>query len=383
VGGYLCRFIYESQLATIRTLWTEASQATASPDDDIPNGTKTWLEGKALHALQFFTFHPTTPSAIVGLNMEAAFFACNKYRGDFPIISTVGVRSASAVRSWSPELRSFVTKIPMVPESVVKNAPAMLAALREKGMIRDVTFGDVLEELRQRPLTEEQMVECLKWRIGLDTADVAVSHSDELRRQFLQAAVVIVQEPKEGTDVTEEKIVPLSSVKSFISNSNVIPPNLPLPSHTLPFALSKQFKPDVLRQYFGWVDLSIPDWLDFLVAPATLSSLQPDFHVSSSPIFAERVLNVVAKAWGNLPKSQTTRVIDTLQSKSVIPTKLGMKTPKEAYFANANVFPDLPIIEMPKGGPVKGGLEKVGITRFLLVECTLTWLRFSSLPLSE
>lgn len=378
IGGYLGRFIYESQLSNINALWSEASKATGSPDEDLNDGTKKWLEAKAVHALKFFTFYPTTPSAIVGLNMESAFFGCmkNSSANDFPIISTVGVRPARSVRSWSPELRSFVKNIPMVPESVVNGAPMMLTSLVRQNMIRDVTFQDVLEELGSRPLSEAEMIECIKWRVGLDTSQMPATQSDVLRQQFLQAAVVSVKQPKDGVEGAplEERIIPLSSIKTFLPTSSVIPPTLPLPSHTLPFSIGKHFRPEVLNQLFQWTDLSVPDWLDYLVSPEALSMLPQDHRITSDAHFAERVLNVVGKAWGSISKAQIVRITATLQNKTVIPTRSGMRCPKDAYFANANIFADLPILEFPRNTPIRGSMEKVCHPRKVYFILTLTFI---------
>lgn len=356
VGGYLCRFIYESQLATIRTLWDEAMKSQTAPGEQMSATTREWLEGKALHTLKFFTFHPTTPSAVVGINMEAAFFACARDKAAFPIISSAGVKPAGQVRSYSPEYEAFLKNTPMLTESVVKAVPLTVNALRERGLIRDITFRDVLQELSQRPLNETEMEACMKWRIGLDTAGLQGNDEDVIRNQFLQAAILSYMEHKEGGG-TEERIIPLASIKTFTSASNSISPNFPLPPHTLPFSLSKQFKPDSLRRFFGWADLTVVEWLEYLLLPS--NGLPIESNITASPEFAEKVLNVLAKAWGSLSKQQMQRVAEILQDKTVIPTKSGMKVPKEAYFANANVFPDLPIVEMPKGTHIRGGLDKV------------------------
>lgn len=356
VGGYLCRFIYESQLATIRTLWDEAMKSQKTPGEELSATAREWLEGKALHTLKFFTFHPTTPSAVVGLNMEAAFFACARDKGAFPIISSTGVKPASQVRSYSPEYRAFLKNTPMLTESVIKAVPLTVNALRERGLIRDITFGDVLQELSQRPLNETEMEACLKWRIGLDTAGLQGHDEEVVRKQFLQAAILSYLEHKEDGG-TEERIIPLASIKTFISPSNSISPNFPLPPQNLPFSLSKHFTPDSLRRFFGWADLTVVEWLEYLLLPS--NGLPDESNITKSPEFSEKVLNVLAKAWGSLSKQQMQRIAEILQDKTVIPTKSGMKVPKEAYFANANVFPDLPIIELPKGTYIRGGLEKV------------------------
>ncbi|KAG8895151.1 hypothetical protein FRB99_000735, partial [Tulasnella sp. 403] len=318
IGGYLARFIYESQLSSIRALWDASFDPTR---DDLPQATKEWLEAKVLHTLRFFTFYPTTPSALVGINMEQAFFNCAKDPKSFPIISTAGIKPASMVRWFSPEFSSFMKKLPMIPESITKNATPMLAALRKRGIIRDLTFGDVIDELGRTPLSEEEMIECLKWRIGLDTAEVQ-AHNEELRRQFLQAAVLMVK------DGAEDKIIPLSTIRTFLSTSNVIPPNCPLPQHTLPFSVSKHFKADSLKQFFAWTDLTLPEWVEYLLSPT--STFPPDARLTESTVFAERVLGVIAKPWGNLPKHQINKIVELLGNQPVIPTRSGLHKPQEA-----------------------------------------------------
>ncbi|KAG8892545.1 hypothetical protein FRB99_002633, partial [Tulasnella sp. 403] len=257
------------------------------------------------------------------------------------------------VRWFSPEFSSFMKKLPMIPESIAKNATPMLATLRKRGVIRDLTFDDVINELGRTPLSEEEMIECLKWRIGLDTAEVQ-AHNEKLRRQFLQVAVLIMREG--GKD----KTIPLSTIRTFLSTSNPIPPNCPLPQHTLPCSVSEHFKADSLRQFFAWTDLTLPEWVEYLLSPT--STLPPDARLTESTVFAERVLGIIARPWGNLPKRQINKIVELLGNQPVIPTRSGLCKPQEAYFLNANIFPDLPIIEMPKGTPVEGNLEKLLIT---------------------
>jgi hypothetical protein len=52
-------------------------------------------------------------------------------------------------------------------------------------------------------------------------------------------------------------------------------------------------------------------------------------------------------------------VVALLKDKTCIPTTSGSKIPEQAYFANANVFKDLPIVKLPSGTPIKGVIEKL------------------------
>ncbi|KAI0279555.1 hypothetical protein BGY98DRAFT_1096042 [Russula aff. rugulosa BPL654] len=149
VGGFLARSVYELELDDIKKIWDSAVAAKGPgelPDEEI----QTWLRRRALHALKFFTFYPSTPSPVVSDWMQAAFFTC-AITHPFSIISSEGVQS----------------HLPLIPEDIVYGAKTMVAALRSREMIKDITFVDVLNELRSRPLSETEAVACLQWWIGV------------------------------------------------------------------------------------------------------------------------------------------------------------------------------------------------------------------------
>ncbi|KAG9003819.1 hypothetical protein FRB94_008497 [Tulasnella sp. JGI-2019a] len=353
VGGYLARAVYEFQLSSIKTLWEEALKSTTQPGDDIDDTLRLWLEGKCLHALRFFTFYNTTPSAVVGTDTETAFFSCGKPRnqGEFPILSTAGVKFGGQVRAWEPQMRLFLKKVPMLPEGIASGAPAMIDFLREWGMVSPVNFDDVISELADRALTEQEMLECLKWRMSSQPNQPNLASAHE---QFVQAAVFAIPNASGG-----ERVVPLTSITTVLSPGNIIPPTCPLPPHTLPFDLGKHFKPEQLRQFFNWTDLNVVQWTEYLVSKEVLASkLDVEQNMTKSPAFAERVLGILAKAWGSLPDRRKQQIVELLQDMTVIPTKMGMRKPKEAYFANANVFPDLPTVLLP-GTAIKGNMENL------------------------
>jgi hypothetical protein len=285
--------------------------------------------------------------------METAFFQSSSDYS-ISIISTVGVRNSRQVRSFNPTFQGFLKTLPMLPSEIAAEATAIVASLREKGLIIDVSFADVLEELRSRPLSETEMIECLKWRIGLNTDD-ARSHGKELREQFLAAAVFSTPAEDGG-----ERVISLSTVQTYVNpRSSVIPVDCPLPSHTLPFSVSKHLSADSLGSLFGWKELSVVDWVSYLASPAGQTVLPPDHNLTISPVFAERVLGILARAWPSSSKDQLSQLATLLGGSTCIPTNLGMRKPKEAYLPSVNLFPDLPIVTLPKGTAVKGSLEKV------------------------
>lgn len=268
----------------------------------------------------------------------------------------MGVRSARDVRVYNSAFTGFLKNTPMLPPDVAREGRLMLAALRERGLCMDVTFKDVLDELKSRILDEEEAVALLKWRMGLD-AELTRTHGHELRSVFLGAAVFCIKEEKaDGTGV--ERVVPLDSIRTYIHPKNTpIPLDSPLPNHTLPFSVSKQLGNADFKGLFGWSELGVPDWITNLVNPTTRKEAGVDITLDA--VFAERVLGVIARVWTSMNAVQQQDVCNKLKDVPCIPTRAGIKVPNEAYFANAHVFPDLPIIVMPKGSSLKGPMEKV------------------------
>ena len=318
------------------------------PDPEI----QTWLRGRALHALKFFTFRPSTPSSVVSNSMEAAFFACATTH-PFSIISSEGVRSASQVYVPDPEFSGFLKRLPVISEDIVNGAKIMIAALRARGMIKNVTFVDVLNELRLQPLSETEAVACLKWWIGV-TKQGGNPNLFQGRSQLLDALVVSIIGPP-------EKFMKLSDARTFVNSragGAIIPTDGPLPSTLLPTVITRSFDPDVLASVFPWRQLTIVDWLGHVTDPK-VAAANAEFDITLSASWAERVLSVLARAWPSLAKSAQEDVVKMLSPKACVPTSTGLKVPGDAYFSSVNLFRDLPIVTMPSGAVIKGPLEKV------------------------
>jgi hypothetical protein len=284
--------------------------------------------------------------------METAFFACATTH-PFSIISSEGVRSANQVHVPDPEFSGFLKRLPVISEDIVNGAKGMIAALRARGMIKDVTFVDVLNELRLRALSEMETIACLKWWVGV----AKQGNNPNLlqgRSQLLDALVVSITGPP-------EKIMKLSDAQTFLNprtGGAIIPTDGPLPSTLLPTSITRSFDPDVLASVFPWKQLSIIDWLGHVTDPK-VAAPNAEFDITLSATWAERVLTVLARAWPSLAKTAQGDVMKMLSQKACIPTSTGLKVPDQAYFSSVHLFRDLPIVTMPSGAPVKGTLEKV------------------------
>ncbi|EKM56817.1 uncharacterized protein PHACADRAFT_141759 [Phanerochaete carnosa HHB-10118-sp] len=364
VGGYLARTAYEEEMYSISFLWPKSD--LRAPNGVVEEEAQRKLSARALHAMKFFTFHASTPAAQASALLEEAFFSCvsvsspfsfkmgEQSTHPFPVISTVGIRSTSEVRLPNPTFAEFLKQLPVLPAEVIEDAKTMIETLRARDMIKEITFTDVLKELRARPLPEAEMIACFKWWIDLYKSG-ATKQTERARGELLNAAVVIVCSPG-GAD---ERIIPLNTIKSFL-NSRVayIPLDGPLPSYLLPHSISRHFDSQWLKAAFGWDEFHLPEWLRHILDPQVRSS-DAEHDITLSASWAERVLQVFTRAWPSSTKVVQQAVADLLKNVPCVPTITGMKLPSEVYFQNAHVFPDLPLVKLPSGAPIKGTLEKV------------------------
>lgn len=352
VGGFLARVAYEAEMASIQELWKASAEGGANSIDEQM---KTWLSNRCLHALKFFTFHPSTPSAVVAQLLETSFFS-SSVSHPFYIMSTAGVKSASEVRIPDPTFASFLTQLPMVPESIMNNSRLMIDSLRTRGLIKEITFADVLGELRTKPLTEAELIACMKWWISVWSEGTVHTNLPHIRQQLIEATILSM-----GNGPTNEKIIPLSQIQTFINirtMGSILPLDGPFPVHTIPLEVSKNFSASDLKSAFNWQELSLVDWVQFVTGSSIVSN-GPEFDFSVSAPWAERVLNTLARAWPSLGKTHQTTVVSLMKERTCIPTRSGMQQPEKAYFPHAYIFPDLPVVTLPNGSQVKGNLEKV------------------------
>ena len=351
MGGFLARSVYEFELDVIKKLWDSAAAVKGPgglPDEEV----QTKLRGHALHAIKFFTFYRSTPSPVVSNLMEAAFFACATNH-PFSIISSEGVRNTSQVFIPDPVFYGFLKRLPVISDDIINGAKTIIAALRSREMLKEITFVEVLDELRLRPLSETETIACLKWWIGVSKK----GDNDNLlqeRSQLLDALVVSINGPP-------EKTMKLSDARTFIKSGAggaIVPKDGPLPSTVLPDSITGSFDPDVLEAVFSWKQLSTVDWLRHVTDPR-VAGTNVEFDITRSALWAERVLSVLARSWLSLGKKAQKDVIQILCKMSCIPTSTGLKVPQQTYFPSVSLFRDLPIVTMPSGPIAEGTLEEL------------------------
>ncbi|KAI6015244.1 hypothetical protein F5J12DRAFT_816858 [Pisolithus orientalis] len=349
VGGFLSRVAYDLELANINDLWEEAAKSRGNADFRPEPELEDWLRQRFVHILKFFTFRASTPSSEVSHLLERAFYGCST--NPLKLLSSAGVRGASDIKEPDPTFSEFLKYLPVLPEVVVREGALTVRALQSQGMISPITFHDVLSELRKHPLNEEELVACLKWWINFPSTNSTID-MDRMRVELLNATVLC---PSAG----DGKVLPLSAVQYFINVRGVgthIPLDGPLPASLAPLSVTRHFVPTQLLS-FGWKELTVMDWLQYISRPETLAN-NPTYDFTKSVEWSERVLTILSRTWFSLSHEAQNSVKVLLSGKNCVPTTSGLQTPGGSYFPTVKIFSDLPVVNI-SGIPIKGSMEKM------------------------
>ena len=289
---------------------------------------------EAVVAAKNFTFRESTPAAQTGQILEDAFWTCGK-RASIDVFSTCGVLPTHDVRI-APKDLSFMEGIPVLPEQLVAEAKEFVDKLVDYGLVTEVNVTDIKKALEVSALSSKQVSEFLSW-VGKQSSG---GQLDRATINSLLSAAVANDELADGTPST---VLVLGTMKYFV-NASKIPVDMPVPPTVMPFKFTKNLSKAELEA-IGWQELQIVPWVRWLLEESSdrnVLSLQQD--LTKTPAFASQVLPILSRQWENISSSSKTTLIELLSNHTVIPTKLGMKKPQEAYFPSVRLFDDLPVI---------------------------------------
>ncbi|CAI2174465.1 1539_t:CDS:10 [Funneliformis geosporum] len=352
IAGILCRILYEDEMTQITRLYNEMIGTDIVTDDENVKSVRDWFEKRAAHALTHFTFKPSTPNVHVGRITELQFFSCSKQQ--LSILSTNGVFPISNVRMPNPEMAGFIKRVPVVPKVILEQCDVFFKKAKDlMKLIEELSIQDVLYELKCRKLSEDEMVELLKWLISYKSKGNIVNQSDFTL--LMQLATVRIGDQLRALNTFD-----------YYLNPSIIPPDVDLPVEVLPYSISKNLQRSDLEN-FGWIGLSLVTWSSFIVR-------HPDLEIS--PAFAEKVHYIIERQLKNTIQSDKEIIRQLFVPKKCVPTKFGMKLPTEAYFQNVNLFPDLPTILFQKPLNVQNIMQLLGVRK--VVELQLIFDRLVS-----
>ncbi|KAF0389336.1 putative hatpase domain protein [Gigaspora margarita] len=339
LAGILSRILYEDEMSQISKVYKEIVGSSVKIDEATIS-VREWLEKRAAHALSHFTFKPSTPNPRIGQIIESLFLNCASQ--PLSIMSTLGVQPINSVRMPNSEMAAFIKTIPTVPKIVMEQCDVFIKKAKNKmNIIKDISLGDVFNELQNRTLSQEDTVALMKWWIGYRTKE-QVSESDV--QQLLKLAVVCI----------DDNVIPLNKIQYWL-NPAVVPPDFEVPSSVLPYSISKSFlKSDIEKWFGGWKELSLAIWTQYITSKPQLEN---------DPDFAEKVLGTIARSFQKCSSNDQNTIKQLLVGKKCIPTKHGLKIPDDSYFQNVDLFPDLPIINFQNVKVVEKLLQKLGVRK--------------------
>lgn len=331
-AGIVCRIAWATDMAAIQS--SVIRKAHSHNLKDIRSDHIADVIPEAVHTANQFVFRESTPSSLLGRTIENSFWMSNK-KASIEVLSTRGVLPSYKVRVAPKEL-SFMDGIPSLPEEFVSNASDFVRKLTEFGLVTDVNVSDIIEELERGPLTSKQLTEFLSWA-GKRAAN------GELGAHTVQSMLKVALANDEDTSADSRRLLALSEIKNYLTPSR-IPANLPVPPSVMPFKYTKTMASRELEA-LGWTELQIVPWMQWLVNNASNRDvLSSDKDITQNPAFSAQILPVLSRQWDLLSAQSKQLLVDLLQSKTVIPTKRGMKRPTEAYFPSVRLFDDLPVV---------------------------------------
>ena len=329
-AGVVCRIAWISEMSQLKE---KISRSTAGKKkirlDDIspflPEGIAT---------ANSYTFRESTPAAQIGQILEDAFWTCSK-KASIDVLSSSGILPTHEVRV-APKDLSFMEGIPILPDQLVSGAKVFVDKLVDFGLVTEVTVSDISKALEAMPLNSSQVGEFLTWL----TTQRRTEKLDPSTVRNLLSVAVAHESSKNGE---AEKLLLLGSMQYFL-NASKISTDMPVPETVMPFKFTKSIAKKDLED-LGWQELQIVPWLRWLLENAgNKNVLSASQSMLADAAFSTQVLAVVSKQYDSLSQSSRATLIDTISKAAVIPTKLGMRKPSEAYFPNVKLFDDLPTV---------------------------------------
>lgn len=327
VSGILARIMYTDEMSVL------GQRATGLKPENLVN-----LFDHAIHIMQQFTFTQSTPSSAVGRYIELEFWNCSN-KASIELLSTRGVLPSDQVRVASDV--NFLEGMPLLPEKLEKEAPVFVTQLKEMGLLTEITISDIRRELGDKALSEEQLGLFLKWIAGKRIKDELDQNGV---RSLLDVAITTTSiSNSEGQNFGIP--ISLGTVRFYI-NAQKLAADIPIPHDCLPFNFTRSLtKPQL--DALGWGELGLFYWLQYICSQASV--LPVEQNIQLSPKFAQHVLAILSKGWEQLTAERKDAVITLFGDRTCIPTKQGMRIPREAYFNTVKLFSDLPLVESMHG----------------------------------
>lgn len=361
VGGFLARLVYEQEIRKVQDTWPAVNGAVVPTADARASASRE----KAMYAMRYFTFQPSTPDAKVSKILQDAFFDCfdYSYNVHFPILTNSGIQSTKDVREIHADFSSFMKMVPTQLPTSPGDPASLVDSLPEKYSVRTYTFSDVVKELQGRILQEEEMVGCLRWWVNF----ISGLEIDEEKENTLTFLPNLTDNAKSRVGHSP-RVIELRNITKFVDSSVWLPwlqSDDALPPDTIPFSFTRTLERRHIPTSLLWEPMTVVDWLSHLISP----QIDAAHDICKNSTYSNRVLAVLANIWPMMPSDMKSQAKDLMQDVPWIATNLGFRPPGGAYFPEADVFRDLPVVSVSLFDPqILTVLSEFGVKKHLNFE---------------
>jgi hypothetical protein len=218
------------------------------------------------------------------------------------------------------------------------------------------SFRDVVNELQGRILQDDEMVGLLRWWVDA-CEDIEEWRRATVQSELMQAARLNIGNPK--------REVALSNISKFVDSSTWLPwlsSDDALPPDTIPFSFTRNLDRKKTPLALYWTHMTVVDWLNHLIS----SQIDLKHNIRENATYSNRVLGILGNIWSSLPSDMKSEAQDLMEDVPWIATNKGLRRASEAYFKEADVFGDLPVVTANLFEPqVENVLSEFGVKRYL------------------
>ncbi|TFK32675.1 hypothetical protein BDQ12DRAFT_739250 [Crucibulum laeve] len=321
IGGLLSRAVYEIEMSKLEVKWSNSDANLV-----------TNLREQTMHLTRFFTFQRTTPSRDVGSEFRKAFFTCSEANEELLILSNLGIRKAKDIRIPDSKF-SFMRNQATLPAS---NFPQrMQAHLMSLKIVKPINLGDVLTELKSRPLTEVDMLNCLNWWVLMSRGCTNAQND-----QMLAFKQKIVNYARIIRTLPPNDVIPLSKIQTYLDRQQGVGRYIPasdgpFPPNMLPPSISIVMSSRDLFDVFGWKELSVVAWVEYIVKSGTMGGYAK----------FDALLSCLSQSWDQLPIMDQQKIRHFLGLEPCIQTTHGLCMPHQAYAGHLSFYRGVPIVQ--------------------------------------
>ncbi|KAJ8595272.1 hypothetical protein M405DRAFT_807580 [Rhizopogon salebrosus TDB-379] len=281
--------------------------------------------------MQYFTFNTSTPDGKVSKILEDIFFTCSESES-FPILSNSGIRDTKDIRQPNASFSSFMKVMPVRIPAAPGDPPSLIDILPERYTVRTYTFEDVVSELRGRTLQDDEMVGLLRWWV--DVYETVTNHGKTLSE---------LKEATKSYSGTPKREISLVNIFKFVDSNIMYPwlrPDDALPPDTIPLSFTRTLAQGKITPALSWKPMTAVDWLTYLISPQVDSA----HDIRKNAKYSNRVVSILADIWYILSDELKSEAQELMEDVAWIATNQGLQRGSEAYFEEADVFRDLPVI---------------------------------------